>query len=95
MKEAQDAVWSGFRVLIYDNQLYAKPFGHIAQEKPEQLQRHGALLLVLKAMCRYRFPNVEFVMNIQDRRATQHLYHSPPVFSFGELETRIVTQQPV
>ncbi len=87
LDEAQTEILSGFRILILNNTLYAIPQGWQAREAFAHTSRgapHAALLLILKALCRYRMPDVEFVMNIQAERATAHALHSTPVFSYSK-----------
>ena len=65
---AEGRTFGGYRVLVLNNTMYAIPLGW--QEKPEMKQEgiHGVFGLLQRALCAHVMPDVEFVINIYDRR---------------------------
>jgi hypothetical protein len=70
----------GWRVLIHDHKMYAKPLGSFAARKTETLE-HGLLMVIAKAMCRYEMPDVEFVVNGYSRKSATNTTTASVVFS--------------
>ena len=69
----------GWTVLIVDNELYAIPFGDAPTSK-----RPVAFDLLAKALCKSRFPDVEFVLNAYERRAVTNASQASVVFTVSK-----------
>lgn len=61
---AERHIHGGWRVVILNNTIYTKAVGAIAAGD----NRHGMLLVLLKASCRFHMPDVEFVVHPYDTR---------------------------
>ncbi len=73
----------GWIVTIYDNEVYAEPFGKLPKhKKPSQLD------LVVKALCHYKFPNVNFILNAYERKAATEARKATLVFSSSKDPTK-------
>ena len=68
LDRAETRTYGGYRVLLLNNTMFALPLGW--QQKPEMKQAgtHGIFGLLQRALCAHAMPDVEFVLNIYDRR---------------------------
>jgi hypothetical protein len=76
IEDGKNQCYGGWEVIIYDNQLYAIPFGKLPRAK-----RPPALDLLAKALCHYKFPNVHFVLNAYERKRYADTRDAAIVFS--------------
>ncbi len=76
IEQGKKQCYGGWEVMIYDNQLYAIPFGKVPRST-----RPPAIDLLAKALCRYKFPNVRFILNAYERKRYADTRDAAVVFS--------------
>ena len=69
-------IYGGWRVMIHNQQLYARPIGEFNDPV-----KHPLIMVLAKAMCRHQLPDVEFVLNAYSRKAATNSSHASVVFS--------------
>ena len=81
----------GYRVLLLNNTLHTIPLGWEAEAWSDRKSNtHPIFHLLLQALCLHRMPDVEFVINIYDRRAVIDFNDPVPILSWTKGELAVV-----
>lgn len=70
LDRAESRTHGGYRVLLINNTVHAIPLGWEAEPDRLQAGPHEIFGLLQRALCVHAMPDVEFVLNIYDRRAS-------------------------
>ena len=68
VNRAEGRMSGGYRVLVLNNTMYAIPLGWETNPEMKQPGVHGVFVLLQRALCAHVMPDVEFVINVYDRR---------------------------
>ena len=88
---AERGTQGGYRVLLLNNPLHTIPLGWEADAwSDRKINPHAIFHLLLQALCLHRMPDVEFVINIYDRRAVIDFNDPVPILSWAKGELAVV-----
>lgn len=86
---AETQIHGGYRVLIFNRTIYAVPLASEAENSQNHRKHphehpHEWLLLFARMMCTYDVPDIEFVLNVHDRKRHPNFGNKVPIFSWGK-----------